>query len=297
MREKHRLAYRAISDVSQERHGAVTILTKHIGVTRESYYKHQGHGLTIWEQKDQLLKSRVLYHFNQNFKGIGAGSLLMCIQHDEMIDFTVTLKQIKRVQKALGIRCNVRIKRYNRAKQREENLKKNILNREFDAESPFEKWCADSTECFYGTTRLHKVRFSAVLDLYGRRIIAYNITPTETAEAEIELFRRAFAFAGKVQPLIHTDCGSAYTSHAFGEYMNTMKCERSMSNPGTPYDNAPIEHWWNEFKLRWLASHPRPETINDLKTLIEEGIKYFNHSNRTVGRNGMTADKMWNLVA
>lgn len=67
-----------------------------------------------------------------------------------------------------------------------------------------------------------------------------------------------------------------------------------MSRPGTPYDNAPMERWWNEFKLRWMARHPRAKTYQELITLVESGIEYFNHDNRSAQRNGLTPDEYWN---
>lgn len=67
-----------------------------------------------------------------------------------------------------------------------------------------------------------------------------------------------------------------------------------MSRPGAPYDNAPMERWWNEFKLRWMARHPTPKTYQELVKLVEEGIVYFNHQNRSAQRNGLTPDEYWN---
>src|SRR5699024_7892338 len=99
---------------------------------------------------------------------------------------------------------------------------------------------------------------------------------------------------GKVPSLIHTDRGSAYTSRAFNHFINQFEITRSMSRPGTPYDNAPMERWWNEFKLRWMARHPRAKTYQELITLVESGIEYFNHDNRSAQRNGLTPDEYWN---
>jgi len=89
--------------------------------------------------------------------------------------------------------------------------------------------------------------------------------------------------------MVHTDRGSAYTSKDFNSLMTEHQVVRSMSRPGTPYDNAPMERWWNEFKLNWLDSHPLPKTRKELIKLIEEGIYYFNYIDRTAQRNGSTA--------
>lgn len=54
-----------------------------------------------------------------------------------------------------------------------------------------------------------------------------------------------------------------------------------MPHSGTPYDNAPMERCRNEFKLRWMASHQMAKTYKELVQLVEAGINYFNHHNRS----------------
>ncbi|WP_416370383.1 integrase core domain-containing protein [Weissella confusa] len=55
---------------------------------------------------------------------------------------------------------------------------------------------------------------------------------------------------------------------------------RSMSRPGTPYDNAVMERWWNYFKLSWMDKHPTPTTLKELRKLVSAGIDYFNYMYR-----------------
>lgn len=111
-----------------------------------------------------------------------------------------------------------------------------------------------------------------MLNLYGRHLIAHKLSETETSNAEIQVFQRAFNFAGDVHPLVHTDRGSAYTSSAFNQFLAQHEVTRSMSRPGTPYGNAPMERWWNEFKVRWIERHVRSATYKELVALVEEGI-------------------------
>lgn len=203
---------------------------------------------------------------------------------------------MKRVQGELGMHCQIRVKRHSRRKEHEQHVLENVLSQNFEAEGPNQVWLADSTEVRYGMRGDHKLRLSGVLDIYGRRLLAYNLSLTETTLAEIQVFERAFEATGNVHPIVHTDRGSAYTSNLFNEFMESHQVIRSMSRPGTPYDNAPMERWWNEFKLRWLERHPMAKTYNELVRLIEEGIEYFNHSNRSVKRNGLTPDEYWGVA-
>lgn len=262
-----------------------------VGVSRQVYYKGLNHHETAWECRDRQLKERARYWFDKNLQGIGAGNILTNLQEDESINFPITLQMVRRVMRELGIRCQVRMKKHSRAKQHEQYTLDNVLNQEFDVSAPNEVWLSDSTELTYGTNGEYKVRLSGVLDLYGRRLLSYNLSETETCAAEIQVFQRAFKVAGNVQPLAHTDRGSAYTAGAFNNFLNQFEVKRSMPRPGTPYDNAPMERWWN---LRWMECHLTPKTYQELVKLVEEGIKYLNHQNRSAQRNGLVPDEYWN---
>ena len=88
------------------------------------------------------------------------------------------------------------------------------------------------------------------------------LSPTETAEAAIEAFKRAAKQAGTFAPMIHTDRGAAYTSKDFNNYLTSNDSKQhSLSAPGTPADNAVIEHYWGDFKYIWMAHHSHPQTL------------------------------------
>lgn len=289
MNSQRKVAYQAIKEIGEEINGAQAFLLRHLGVSRQAYNKWLHHEPTAHECQEQLLKERIMFHYLKHRQRIGATKIGYQLAHDDLIDFPVTLKRIKRIMMQLHIKCQSRIKKHNHIKQAEQELRDNVLNQSFDVTSQNQVWLSDSTEVRYGVNGENKVRLSGVLDLYGRYFLAYNLSPTETSEAMIEVFERAFKSAGDVHPLVHTDRGAAFTSQSFNNYMSQHKVTRSMSRPGTPYDNSPMERWWNEFKVNWLASHPTPKTFENLQELIEEGIYYFNYLDRTGQRNGLTA--------
>lgn len=293
MNKQRKLAYIAIKEVSEGKRGAITTLLKYIGVSRQAYYQWLNHKETVWQVNNRVLQNRSQYWFDFHNQSIGTGSILHDLMHDEKINFRVTLKMVRRVQTELSLRCQSRPKRRNRRKESEQFIQDNLLNQNFEVSNPYETWLADSTELKYGVNGEHKVRLSGVLDLFGRRLISYHLSPTETSVAEIEVFQKAFEVSGDVHPMVHTDRGSAYTSKAFGAFLDSHEVVRSMSRPGTPYDNAPMERWWNEFKCRWMERRPLAKTYRELVKLVEEGIEYFNHYWRAGIRNGLTPDEFW----
>jgi len=288
VKQQHRLAYRAISEVSQGKRGAITKLLAYVGVSRQAYNKSLHRQKTVWEAQEELLEERITYWFKQHHQAIGAGKILSNLNQDEQITFDVTIKRVKRIMGNLGIRCQIRVKKHHRIKEQEQYMQDNILNQDFTVTAPNQVWLADSTELSYGINGQFKMRLSGVLDLYGRVLIASNLSTTETAAAEIQVFQRAFEYAGEVHPLVHTDRGAAYTSKSFNNFLAGHEITRSMSRPGTPYDNSPMERWWNEFKTHWMDRHPMPTTYQEFKALVNEGIHYFNHLDRSPARNDLT---------
>ncbi len=67
-----------------------------------------------------------------------------------------------------------------------------------------------------------------------------------------------------------------------------------MSHPGHPWENSPIERWWNDFKLIWINKHPRPKTLAELEQLVKGAIEYFNTKRAYTSKNGLTAEQFRN---
>ncbi|KRK92450.1 IS3 family transposase [Companilactobacillus futsaii] len=295
--KQRRQAYQAIKEVCQDHHGWQSILLEYIGVSRQAYGKFLKRKKTQWEINNEILTEHVLRIFELHNGSVGAGKILLDLEACDDISFKVTLKQVKRVMRDQMITCVVRRKKKSRKNNEQEYIKDNILNQNFKVYEKCKVWLADSTQLEYGVDQRHTVQLSGVLDLHGRRMISWHISPSEDTEAEISVFEKAFERMGDVHPMVHTDRGSAYVSNKFNNYLVKHQVVRSMSRPGTPFDNAPIERFWNDFKLRWIDLHGTPKTLEELIVLVEEGMKYFDTVDRSEKRNGLTNEEFWGEVA
>ena len=87
-------------------------------------------------------------------------------------------------------------------------LAENILNREFYADAPDQKWLTDVTEFkYYLGDEKHKVYLSAILDLYDRRIVSFVIRDRNDNALVYDTFDDAIANNPSAHPLCHSDCG------------------------------------------------------------------------------------------
>ncbi|EEW54778.1 integrase core domain protein [Limosilactobacillus antri DSM 16041] len=206
--------------------------------------------------------------------------------------FRINIKRVRRIMREHGIRADIRQKNHNRKQEQEQIKAENLLNCQFKQTEPNKVWVTDTSEFTYGKN--NKVRLHAVLDLYGSYPLSHLVSPTETAEAAVTVFKQAEEKAGAFAPMVHTDRGAAYTSQQFNNYLSSRNSVHSLSAPGTPRDNAVIEHFWSDFKYVWLAHQPHAEPLAELVDQIDRGFEYFTKIEISSKRNNLTAEDFRN---
>ena len=270
--------YQAVQELINETAGSVSELTKIAKVSRKSYYQWLKRQPTQREIENKAILEAI-YQIEKRHQNCAGYKKVTAILNNEngknqeipeytfSFDFRINIKRVRRIMRKHGIKADVRQKKRSRKKEQQQYQEDNLLERKFIQIAPNLVWVSDTTELTYG--RNNKVRLHVVLDLYGRYVLSYHISPTETAEAAIEAFKRAAKQAGTFAPMIHTDRGAAYTSKDFNNYLTSNNSKHSLSAPGTPADNAVIEHYWGDFKYIWMAHHSHPQTLAELKDLVK----------------------------
>ncbi len=128
-----------------------------------------------------------------------------------------------------------------------ENIAPNILNREFKATAPNEKWVGDVT---YLRTPGGWLYLAVILDIYSRFAVGWALSTVN----DRHLARRALdaAVVRRAPPeglLHHTDQGSPYASGDYAKALRDLGFEASMSRRGNCYDNAVMESFFNTLKV------------------------------------------------
>lgn len=154
----------------------------------------------------------------------------------------------------------------------------NKLQQDFKADSINEKWCTDFTYLFLtdGSKRYN----CTIIDLHDRSVIASITDKHMTAD----LAKRTLQKAIDSQPgldtsrlILHSDQGSQYTSKEFTEYCEAAGITQSMSKAGCPYDNAPMERYYNTLKNE-LINHHYYHSEEELYEAVEEfAYVHYNH--------------------
>ena len=155
-------------------------------------------------------------------------------------------------------------------------LAENVLNREFHAEKPNEKWLTDVTEFkWYEGAEVHKVYLSAILDLYDRRIVSYVIRNSNDNPLVFDTIDAAKAANPGAHPLFHSDRGFQYTNRVFHAKLEAAGMTQSMSRVAHCIDNGPMEGFWGILK-RERYYGKRFTSQDSLVKMIENYILYYN---------------------
>ncbi|MBJ7695674.1 IS3 family transposase [Weissella confusa] len=265
-------------------------------VSKQSYYKWLNRTETANDQLNEVLMGKIKELDKKHHHNLGVQRMTMYLNRDEEIDQRINPKRVRRLMHIDGIRADIRKKRHNRIKANEMYITDNVMNQDFTTSSPNEKWATDMTELRYGRNLEHALKLSAVIDLYGTYVLSFNVSETETTSAAIQTFEQAYQSAGNPEDvLVHSDRGAAYTSGAFQNYLGRHNARRSMSRPGTPYDNAIMEKFWNDFKVEWWDKQ-HSYTYEEAVEAIKAGIDYFNLIRRSETINSHTPEEFRNMA-
>lgn len=187
-------------------------------------------------------------------------------------------KRILRICRKLGIKSTIKYANNGCTRQAKnpQYIAENILDRQFSAQAPNEKWLTDVTEFhYYVSLEKHKVYLSAILDLYDRRIVAYVIGDSNNNDLVFRTFDEAIQANPDAHPLFHSDRGVQYTSRAFHKKLESAGMIQSMSRVGKCIDNGPMEGFWGILKReRYYGRHFSSREA--LVSMIEEYIEYYN---------------------
>jgi putative transposase len=153
----------------------------------------------------------------------------------------------------------------------------NLLDRQFEAQGPNERWLADIT---YIWTREGWLYLAVVEDLYSRMVVGWSMSDTMTSRLVVDALEMAVQrrFPGEGL-LAHSDRGSQYASEHYQRLLAKHGIECSMSGVGQCWDNAPMESFFASLKKE-LVHHEHYETRAQARASIFEYIETFYNPKR-----------------
>jgi transposase InsO family protein len=156
-----------------------------------------------------------------------------------------------------------------------------LLQRDFTAAAPNNKWCGDITEI---PTASGKLYLATVLDLYSRRLLAAATSLHPNAQLACEAIRIAVAVRGGREQIhgviFHTDRGSTYTAAAFTRLCQRLGIRQSMGRVGSCFDNAAAEAFFSTLEWEVLSRHEFTGPDQARAVVLDWCYQFYNHTRR-----------------
>ena len=150
----------------------------------------------------------------------------------------------------------------------------NLLNREFNADKPNQKWVTDIS---YIKTEQGFLYLSIIRDLYDNSIVAYKTSKEQSIKLVLDTIKAAKAKEKvTVELQLHSDQGFQYTSQAYFNLTQSYGIKQSMSRRGNPYDNALAENFFSILKTECIH-RVKLATYEEARLLINEYINFYNN--------------------
>ena len=245
-------------------------------VSRAAYYKWLNRDIPKEELRNRQIAERVeKIHMESPDKGYRR--IRDDLQRYHQIN--VNDKRVLRICRELGIKSTIKYANNGCTRQAKnpQYIAENILDRQFAAEIPNQKWLTDVTEFkYYEGIVKKKVYLSAILDLYDRRIVSYVISDSNNNALVFDTFDDAVRRNPDAHPLFHSDRGFQYTNRAFHAKLEAAGMQQSMSRVAKCIDNGPMEGFWGILKRE--RYYGKKFTDRDsLVAMIENYIDYYNN--------------------
>ena len=183
-------------------------------------------------------------------------------------------KTVQKLMTQLGLKSTVRPKRYQSYKGSIGKVAPNLLERNFTAKVPNQKWVTDVTEF---NIKGEKVYLSPILDLYNGEIVSYEIAERPQIGTVMEMLQKACKQLGTAdKPLLHSDQGWQYQMGLYQQALRKQGITQSMSRKGNCLDNAVMENWFGIMKTEFFYQN-KFESVQSFKVELEKYIHYYNH--------------------
>lgn len=255
-------------------------LLKVAGLARSTFYYQQKALGAVDKYADMKAKIRALFEEHKGRYGYRRITLSL-----RNLGETINHKTVQRLMDELRLKSWVRVKKYRSYKGSVGRVAPNVLQRQFQAQRPNEKWVTDVTEFNVGGQKLY---LSPVLDLYNGEIIAYETARRPAFEMVRTMIKKALArLKPHEQPVLHSDQGWQYQMPAYCRLLKQRALTQSMSRKGNCLDNAAMESFFGTLKSEFFHLN-QFRNLDELQAGLARYIHYYNHDRIKLKLKGLS---------
>ena len=266
--------YIAIQYLNKTENYPIKKLCGRLHLCRSGYYRWEKREISHRQQVNEQLAQWIREYYEEQNGILGYRQMTITINREKETHFNK--KRIRRLMQIMHLKSVCRRAKSNYVRSDPEVTAENVLNRNFTADAPNEKWLTDVTEFkYYVGAEVKKLYLSAILDLCDRRIVAYKIGDSNNNDLVFRTFDEAVELNPDACPLFHSDRGFQYTSKTFHQKLLDAGMRQSMSRVGRCIDNGPMEGFWGILKSEMYYLKKFTDRA-DLVQAIDNYILFYN---------------------
>ncbi|HHA2302458.1 TPA: IS3 family transposase [Enterobacter asburiae] len=249
-------------------------------IPRSTFYYHLK-ALRSPGKYDEV-KCRIKEIYDENLGRYGYRRITMALRREAG---AINHKVVQRLMTTLGLRAAIKVKRYSSWRGERGRAVDNILQRNFKASRPNEKWVTDVTEFAINGRKLY---LSPIIDLFNNEVISYSLSERPTMPMIDDMLIKAFARLDEdSKPVLHSDQGWQYRHQWYQYQLREFGVLQSMSRKGNCLDNACAECFFGTLKSECFYIR-KFNDIDELKVVIEDYIRYYNTRRISLKLNGFS---------
>lgn len=246
-----------------------------INLNRGTFFNFINYGVIKpwYEKREEIITREIIDIFEESNKTYGIERINIVLRQRGL---NVSLKKISEIMKKNNlIKINI-IKRPRKQSERPiRNYKENILNRNFNPDSPNKVWVSDFLEIKVKEARFY---LCVILDLYARKVVAWRLSHNRNENLILNTFKDAYEFRGEPANLLfHSDQGSEFKSNVFMDTLQMLGVTQSFSYPGSPNDNSPMESFYRTVRVE--ETNPHIDNYENSLIIREYLTNYFDFYN------------------
>jgi len=221
--------------------------------------------------KHEDVKSAITQIYHENKGRYGYRRITLELHNSGYI---INHKTVQRLMGQLGLKCMVRMKKYKSYRGEVGRIAPNLLQRNFKADKPNEKWVTDVTEfSVFG----RKLYLSPILHLFNGEIVGYNLSESPNFNQTIDMLNKAFKkITDDTQLILHSDQGWQYQMRRYQKMLEEKGIKQSMSRKGNCLDNSVMENFFGLLKTELLYLQEFENIDHFIKELVDY-IDYYNN--------------------
>ncbi|MHA0279400.1 IS3-like element IS1397 family transposase [Escherichia coli] len=255
-------------------------LLKAAGLARSTLY----YQLSLQKAKDKYadVKQLIASIFHEH-RGCYGYRRIHCELQKRGLKFSG--KTVRKLMQQLGLKSPVRLKKYRSYRGNMGLAAENILQRQFKAEAPCEKWVTDITEFRASGQKLY---LSPILDLFNGEIVAWETACRPTEELVKRMLNKGLeSLAEGEKPLLHSDQGWHYRIKSYQSALADKGLVQSMSRKGNCLDNAVMENFFGHLKEEMYYRRDY-RSVEELENAVNEYITYWNQKRIKLSLGGLS---------